>query len=130
MKKSLMKRMIEVFERLRRTPVSRRELAAKMGVSKAEQKEFSELLDQMFQKGQVVERRQKLLFSKNWGFQTASVVKVNSTFGFVRPEGEDADLFVPGHAMLGAMPKDVVLIRRRPGRETGGSRNPGDSGAL
>ncbi len=116
MKKSLTKRMIEVFERLRRTPVSRRELAAKMGVSKAEQKEFSELLDQMFQKGQVVERRQKLLFSKNWGFQTASVVKVNSTFGFVRPEGEDADLFVPGHAMLGAMPKDVVLIRRRPGR--------------
>lgn len=41
----------------------------------------------------------------------ATVIKVADRFGFVRPEGAEKDVFVPGKYLMGAMPGDRVNIR-------------------
>ncbi len=47
----------------------------------------------------------------------ATIVKVNSTYGFARPaDGQSADVFISGRQLMGAMPGDKVEIRTRPGK--------------
>ncbi len=38
------------------------------------------------------------------------LVKLGRSFGFVQPGDGSADIFVPGHSLLGAMPGDVVRV--------------------
>ncbi len=112
----LNKRIEDVFKKIRKAPITKKELAAKAKIKKNEAKEFSALLESMCKNGDIIERKHKLLSSKYNGFVPADVVKVNSTFGFVRPNGEEKDMFVPGHSLMGAMPGDRVLIKKRRGK--------------
>ena len=41
----------------------------------------------------------------------AEMIRLNSTYGFARPQGADSDVFIPGKYLMGAMPGDQVLLR-------------------
>lgn len=110
------KRIEDVFRKVKKSPVTKKELAAKAKIKKSEIKQFSAVLEELCAGGVLVQQKHKYYSAQYNGFIPADVVKVNSTFGFVRPDGYDDDLFVPGHALMGAMPGDRVLIKKKRGK--------------
>ncbi|MCI5800940.1 MAG: ribonuclease R [Oscillospiraceae bacterium] len=96
-----------------------RELAVKLRVRRLE-KEPLLLALQSLVKAKAVREKKGRYYSaapKPAGVP-AEVIKVTERFGFVRPEGEEEDVFIPGRALMGAMPGDRVEILRRRGRGT------------
>ena len=96
-----------------------RELFLKCGGKDKDRTAFSTALDSMVREGILYERNARFFDPAAIGMFTATVVKVNRTFGFVRETKEDGttqDYFVPGRFFLGALPGDTVLCRKLPGR--------------
>jgi ribonuclease R len=92
-------------------PIGFKELLARTGLPKGRQSALAEALEQMKASGEVFEQRHKLMLSEAAGLVKGRIVRVNDTFGFARPEGAEADAFIPGRMLLGAMPDDTVLLR-------------------
>lgn len=96
-----------------------RELFFKCGGKDKDRTAFSTALDGLVREGVIYERNARFFDPAAIGMFTATVVKVNRTFGFVRETLEDGttqDYFVPGRFFLGALPGDTVLCRKLPGR--------------
>lgn len=94
-----------------------RELAVRMKVRRFEREALLMELLAMVKAGRLREEKGRY-YSTQPAPQgvPAQVIKVTEKFGFVRPEGETEDVFIPGRFLMGAMPGDRVEVSVRRGR--------------
>ena len=96
-----------------------KEAAKKLGISKVKQPEFFQALDDLAAKHLIQNQNGRFFFRDTAGQVRAEIVKVTGTFGFARPETEDArgdkDIFIPGRFLAGAMPGDKVFVKTKRG---------------
>ena len=119
-------KIINILKTYKRKPVSKSELMKKLGFLKSGKSGAAEALGYLVENGTVIEEKGKYLLSKNLGLIPAEIVKVNPTFGFARPEGFDRDVFIPGKLLLGAMPLDLVLIKKKKPNKSHGELPEGE----
>ncbi len=116
----------KILKELEKHPRKAKELKSKLG----EEKKVSVALDFLVKDGLVAER-DGVYFRKARTPQPqvtgeavkCTIVKLAKNFGFAAPIVEEdkpaaekpADFFIPGRFMMGAMPGDVVLVRRMVG---------------
>lgn len=103
----------ELCELVRRASkgMSRHELAARLELGKDEQGQIEMAISEMLEQGRLYERRGRLHHSSSIGVIPAKIVKVSNTFGFAKKLEEDQEMFIPGRALMGALPGDYVWIR-------------------
>ncbi|MGN1403860.1 MAG: ribonuclease R [Ruminococcus sp.] len=114
---SYRKKIMTILKKNGRTPLSDRELATKCRTNRGGAANFRKAVDELRHEGAICERRRGYVSSANMGYYPATIVRLSRTFGFARPEEEDAmDVFIPGKFLQGAMTKDRVLIGNIPSR--------------
>lgn len=91
--------------------VSLNELMALCKAGKSAKNDFHRQLKELTVSGVIVEYKRKWTLSSLLGAVTAQVVRLNKTFGFVRKQTDETDLFVAGKFLMGAMPGDTVLVK-------------------
>lgn len=111
------RKILKVLEKAGVKCLNKKELEAKCKVNKGNAAAYNAALKELMRLGDVCVRRKGFGLSKLFGYYSAEVVRLSGTFGFVRPEYDDADdVFVPGKFLLGSMPGDRVLYREIPSR--------------
>ena len=68
-------------------------------------------LFQLEEEGQIVFVRGKYLTPAAAGYAVCEVVKLAETFGFVKEVDSDAEYFIPGRFLMGAIPGDIVVVK-------------------
>ena len=106
-------KIINILKTFKKKPVPKSELVKKIRFSKSGKAGVTEALDRLVADGTVIEEKGRYLLSKNLGLVPAEIIKVNATFGFARPVNSDRDVFIPGKLLLGAMPGDLALIKKK-----------------
>ena len=106
-------RIKQGLRRQRRNPIAPRELMKQIKLKRADYGAFENAVREMTAAGEVTLKRGRLLLAETVNGKKATIVKVNSTFGFARLEETGVDVFIPGRKMLGALPEDKVLIKTR-----------------
>lgn len=93
----------------RKKPMPRKELATKCRSSKGGDN-FCIALDELFTDGLVFERKRGLVSCERFGYFTATISRLNKTYGFAKKTDDNTEVFIPGKFLMGAMPGDIVLI--------------------
>ncbi len=96
-----------------KAPLSPKEILKKIGVKKGKREQFFQALATLVEQNKILESGGRYILADTAGLAEAEIVKVNATFGFARITGQDKDVFIPGRRLLGAMPGDKVLLRRK-----------------
>lgn len=111
------RKILKALEKAGAKCLDKKELEAKCKVNRGNAAAYNAALKELLRLGDVCIRRKGFGLSKLFGYYSAEVVRLSGTFGFVRPEYDDADdVFIPGKFLLGAMPGDRVLYREIPSR--------------
>lgn len=110
------KEILRVLQRAGNRGASAKYLQEQAGVRRHQTESFLLTLAGMVKKGEVQQKRDRYYREKKDRTAQAVVVKVTEGFGFVRPDEEQADVFIPGRYMLGALPGDRVKIAVRQGK--------------
>lgn len=110
------KEILRVLQRAGSRGASAKYLQEQAGVRRHQTEGFLLALAGMVKRGEVQQKRDR--YYKENKSQTAEgmVVKVTEGFGFVRPEEAEADVFIPGRYLMGALPGDRVKITVRQGK--------------
>ncbi len=98
----------KVLRELEQAPRSRKELKKKLGNDRKVNQALERLL-----KERIIAKRGDLYFQiqkKKQGIP-CKIAKLGKTFAFAHPLDESGDIFVPGKALMGAMPGDEVEIQ-------------------
>lgn len=105
-------------------PMKVKELAILLNVPRESREELQEVLDTLVAEGKIgISKKGK--YNKMSSLILTGVFEGNSRgFGFVRVEGENEDIFIPGNATAGAIHGDTVQVVIRDGRE--GRRREGE----
>ena len=106
--------IMSTLKRQGKMSLSKNELMAKSHTKKRYGSSFLRELDKLVHEGLVVEERNRYLLASQAGMVPAEIIRVHSTFGFARLE-DGTEIFIPGRHLLGAMPSDRVMLRRRSG---------------
>ena len=104
-------RILSALRSHKKQGLTRRDLARKLGVKKAQRNRFDAAIVALIEQDKLFWRGDKLLPSDDKGLIPGEVVKVSGRFGFARPQGWDRDVFIPGRQLAGAVPGDKVLLR-------------------
>lgn len=102
----------KILKELEKKPRRAKELREKLGNDKKVQRTLEELLSQ-----NKIARQDGLYFAGSTGgagraaLLPCTIVKLARTFGFAARQDGEGDIFIPGRALLGAMPGDEVLVR-------------------
>lgn len=70
-------------------------------------------------RGELTEKRGRFACADAEKPVTARIVSVKAGFGFASEDDGGRDVFIPGRALLGALPGDTVLLQKQPAREGG-----------
>ena len=110
-------KILTILKKNGRTPLSDRELATKCRTNRGGAANFRKAVLALCQEGLICERRRGYVLSSLMGYYPATIVRLSRTFGFARPDEENAqDVFIPGKYLQGALTKDRVLIGNIPSR--------------
>lgn len=109
-------KIMTILRKNGRTPMPDAQLATKCRTNRYGAKNFRRAVDDLLHEGVIVARRRGYVLSDLMGYFPAVVVRLSRTFGFVRPEKSEEEIFVPGKFLLGAMVGDRVLAGRIPSR--------------
>ncbi len=90
--------------------------ASKVGVKG--QREFRECLRFLEKNGEIIDRKTKIYATKFLDIKPATVTRLNKTFGFVKLNEDESEMFIPGKYFMGALPGDTVLVSPIPSRGT------------
>lgn len=104
-------RVTGILRKQKKTAISLSELAKKSGVGKKDRDALTEFLARLESENKLIGQNGRYTLVENLGLVPATVIKVNDTFGFAKPDTSEKDVFVPGRLLLGAMPGDKVLLR-------------------
>ncbi|OBR92831.1 MULTISPECIES: ribonuclease R [Clostridium] len=104
--------IINFMEEQAYKPMNIRELESIFSVTKAEAKDFKKVLDDLEKEGLVVKtRRKRYGIPDRMGLVTGKFQGHQKGYGFVIPENEGADVFVPSSYLNGAMNGDKVVVK-------------------
>ncbi|ADK16934.1 Ribonuclease R [Clostridium ljungdahlii DSM 13528] len=104
--------IINFMEEQAYKPMNIRELEGIFSVTKAEAKDFKKVLDDLEKEGLVVKtRRKRYGIPDRMGLVTGKFQGHQKGYGFVIPENEGADVFVPSSYLNGAMNGDKVVVK-------------------
>ena len=93
-------------------PMDIQELSRMFGVRKADMKDFQKIIKSMEKEGLIVRTRTDHFgVPDKMGLVTGKLQAHPRGFGFVLPEEERPDVFIPGNAMNGAMHGDRVIAK-------------------
>lgn len=115
MKEKFKQIILEKVKKTGKVPIPYKKLLRSCRVSDAEFKDFTNTLEGLKKKGEIVEQRDGILLPKYCGFVTAKITKLNKTFGFAKKIDDDTEIFIPGKFLKGAMPNDIVTVRTSEG---------------
>lgn len=93
-------------------PLKFDELKTVLDVPKADEKQFREILEELVDEGKIVRtKKSRYMPVQNLGFVVGKFNRNEKGFGFVTPEDGDNDIYVSAENSLGAMHKDIVMVR-------------------
>lgn len=93
-----------------------KELSKKIKLKPKQVKELRVAIAELKELGLVIERRNRIISTEVLGLQPAVIIRVNKTFGFAKTIKDEVEYFIPGKFLMGALPKDRVLIKKIPSR--------------
>lgn len=96
--------------------MSRKELSERLGIPKENKEQLEQAVKDLLEQGRLYERRGRLHHCSSVGMIAAKIVKVSNTFGFAKKLEEDQEMFIPGRALMGALPGDYVWVRPQASR--------------
>lgn len=92
------------------------ELEKKCRTKKSGRNNFVQAFDELRTEGVVAMRKgMKTALTERLGMKTGEITRLSRTFGFATTD-DGTEYFIPGKCMLGAMPRDRVLIADIPSR--------------
>ncbi len=92
------------------------ELETKCRTKKSGRENFIQAFTELRDEGIITVRKgMKIALCSRMGFKTAEITRLSRTFGFAVTE-DGTEYFIPGKCMMGAMPRDRVLITDIPSR--------------
>lgn len=120
MKELYKKKIILFLKKSGRKGIKHKELLEKCKVKSNNIGEWKDALAELLNEGIVLDRKYGYVYSESLGFFSATVARVNKTFGFINKNNEEkTEIFVPGKFLMGSMPGDIVLAKRIPSRNEG-----------
>ena len=111
-------RVLAALRRAGRRGLTAHELADRLRLGRRKDELFR-ALSAAVRRGELVEKRGRFACADGQEPVTARIVSVKGSFGFAAEEDGGRDIFVPGRALLGALPGDTVLLQKLPAREGG-----------
>lgn len=108
--------IIAKLKRSGKKPVTFKELLKSMKKKGFDFGEFVKAVDKLKAKGMIIENRSGFVLADKKSFTKCVVSRLNKTYGFVRSTDTDAEIFVTGKYLMGAMPGDVVLVKTFQGK--------------
>ncbi len=118
------KLVVELVHDKKYKPMSMKEIAGLMQVPKSERSEFNEIVNGLFKLGKLSIDDKGRIVKGNQNFLVGKFMSTKREFGFVRVEGEDEDIFIPGDYTSSAFDGDLVqveLLTRKHGKKREGS---------
>jgi ribonuclease R len=106
-------RILKILGKYKRMGLNAKELSKKIGLSKADRAALRDALESLTAQRLIAQYKDRYVLLRG-NLLTGEVVSITGTYGFVRPLAGGKDLFIPGRHLLGAMPKDRVLVRYEP----------------
>lgn len=120
MKHDYDKSIQELLGKVGRKGLTARELCDKLRIKRQYREEFLLALYKAVKAGTVKEKKGRYRtggkIEKQENLITAKIISIKEGFGFAGSDELERDIFVPGRALMGAMPGDTVLIRKTIGR--------------
>lgn len=114
--KEIFEKKIKMFvQKSGKKPIPYRELLKKCRPKGKELKDLQNAVQELKDSGKIYEKKTGFVTPSAMGAFTATVNRVNKTFGFIRKEDE-TEVFIPGKYLMGAMPGDKVLACLIPSR--------------
>lgn len=102
-------RIMTFLNQGRKKPIPKKDLAAKCKSNKGGEN-FYIALDELCSEGIIFERKKGFVSCEKYGYFTATITRLNKTFGFAEKTDDKSEVFIPGKFLMGAMPQDKVLI--------------------
>ncbi|MCR5204056.1 MAG: RNB domain-containing ribonuclease [Lachnospiraceae bacterium] len=103
-------RIYEYLKSKEYTPMKLKELAVLLQVPRAEKEEFKEVIDKLISEGKVLYDSKSRIKLAGDEMVVGFFSGTSKGYGFVRVEGEDADIFIPPDKTGSAHDKDKVLV--------------------
>lgn len=97
-------------------PIPKKELANKCKVSKVDKDKFYTALEELLSDGLIMDKKKGITLTAKMGCFACTVKRINKTFGFIKRNDCEEEIFVPGKYLMGALPGDVVLANYIPSR--------------
>ena len=122
MKELYKKKILLFLQKSGKKAIKHKELLAKCKVKHSELRYWKDALGELIDEGYDFEGRMGYVYSKSLGFFPATVTRVNKTFGFIKRNDDETEVFIPGKYLMGSMPGDTVtakLIQSRSGKPEG-----------
>ena len=110
-----MARILNVLEQQGKKSLPEKELFGRVKGRKVSREDFRRALKALAETGNILENSKGYTLARAHGMFTATVARINRTFGFVKDEA-GTEMFVPGKFLKGAMPGDVVVCSFIEGR--------------
>lgn len=114
--KKIRERILSTMKKIGKKPISKKELEIKCRFKKNEKSPFYIALEDLLKEGVLLGTRRGIILCEAYGMFRATVTRLNRTFGFIKREDDDSEVFVPGKFFCGAMPGDLVIAKLIPSR--------------
>lgn len=103
-----------IYEKLKRSgkkPVTFKELTKACRKKKFDFEKFVQTVDKMKADGGISEGKYGFTLTDMKKLKKCEVTRLHKSFGFVKNIDTGEEIFIPGKRLMGAMPKDTVLVR-------------------
>lgn len=110
MNQKLVQNINKTLKEAKSKGVTFKNLAVLCGVKPRQYRELRECIRFLEAKGLVIDRTDRVFHTDYMKIKLATVIKLNKTFGFVRLNEDDSQMFIPGRYLMGALVGDTVFV--------------------
>lgn len=105
-------RILAYMESAGYVPMKRKDMRTMLSVPQEDREKFEQLINELIAEGHIFETKKgKLASPKALQMATGTFIGHARGFGFVTPDAEGEDVFIPASETMGAMQKDRVLYK-------------------
>jgi ribonuclease R len=104
------KRILIALQKAGTNGLRAKELLSGARIKQPEQKRFHAALEELMRSAQVVKHGDRYQLTKKTGLISARITRIQKTFGFAQRVSDNAEVFIPGKFLKGALPEDTVLL--------------------
>lgn len=117
MKETFKKQISSAIQKNGNRPLPYQSILQRCKPSDAKEKaDFNQAISELETEGVIFKKTAGYVSVTAMGAFAATVVRVHKTFGFIRRQDDETDVFIPGRYLMGAMPGDFVLAKLIPSR--------------